>query len=117
MGTIAERLGKPVSGADTRRRHASSRIPEEELKRFEEGWAKMMVTIFQEKLQLLGVYDTNYSSKESKRLSSSNSISTVNMLTMEQAVNLQMQAIQTKMAEHIRLISLTVWVEYTLQAA
>ena len=58
MGTIAERLGKPVSGADTRRRHASSRIPEDELKKFEEGWAKMMVTIWQEKLQLLQVNDT-----------------------------------------------------------
>ena len=58
MGTMAERLGKPVSGADTRRRHASSRIPEEELRRFEEGWTKMMVTIWREKLQLLGVYDT-----------------------------------------------------------
>ena len=58
MGTTAERLGKPVSGADTRRRHASSRIPEDELKKFEEGWAKMMVTIWQEKLQLLQVNDT-----------------------------------------------------------
>lgn len=58
MGTMAERLGKPVSGADTRRRHASSRIPEEDLRKFEEGWAKMMVTIWQEKLQLLRVEDT-----------------------------------------------------------
>lgn len=58
MGTMAERLGKPVSGADGRRRHASSRIPEEELRKFEEGWAKMMVTIWQEKLQLLRVEDT-----------------------------------------------------------
>ena len=58
MGTIAERLGKPVSGADTRRRHASSRIPEDELKKFEEGWAKMMLVIWQEKLQLLKVNDT-----------------------------------------------------------
>ena len=58
MGTMAERLGKPVSGADGRRRHASSRIPEEDLRRFEEGWAKMMVTIWQEKLQLLRVEDT-----------------------------------------------------------
>ena len=58
MGTMAERLGKPVSGADTRRGHASSRIHEDELRRFEEGWAKMMVTIWQEKLQLLQVNDT-----------------------------------------------------------
>ena len=58
MGTIAERLGKPVSGADTRRRHASSRIPEDELKKFEEGWAKMMTLIWQEKIQLLKVEDT-----------------------------------------------------------
>lgn len=58
MGTMAERLGKPVSGADTRRRHASSRIPEEDLRKFEEGWAKMMVTIWQEKLQLLQVDDS-----------------------------------------------------------
>ena len=59
MGTMAERFGKSVSGADTRRRHSSSRIPEEELKRFEEGWTKMMVTIWHEKLQLLGVHDTD----------------------------------------------------------
>ena len=58
MGTMAERLGKPVSSADTRHRHSSSRVSEEELRRFEEGWAKMMVTIWQEKLQLLGVEDT-----------------------------------------------------------
>lgn len=55
---MPERLGKAVSGADGRRRHASSRIPEEELRKFEEGWAKMMVTIWQEKLQLLRVEDT-----------------------------------------------------------
>lgn len=55
---MPERLGKAVSGADRRRRHASSRIPEEELRKFEEGWTKMMVTIWKEKLQLLGVYDT-----------------------------------------------------------
>lgn len=58
MGTMAERLGKPVSGADTRRRHASSRIPEEELRKFEEGWTKMMTLIWQEKIQLLKVEDT-----------------------------------------------------------
>lgn len=58
MGTMAERLGKPVSGADTRRRHSSSRVSEDELRRFEEGWTKMMVTIWQEKLQLLQVDDT-----------------------------------------------------------
>ena len=58
MGTMPERLGKAVSGSDGRRRRASSRITEEDLRRFEEGWAKMMVTIWQEKLQLLGVEDT-----------------------------------------------------------
>ena len=58
MGTMAERFGKPVSGADGRRRHASSRIPEEELRKFEEGWTKMMTIIWQEKIQLLKVEDT-----------------------------------------------------------
>ena len=70
MGTMQERFGKPVSGADTRRRHASSRIPDEELKRFEEGWTKMMITIWQEKLQLLKVEDSGAlrSSLEAKAL-------------------------------------------------
>lgn len=58
MGTMAERLGKPVSGADTRRRHTSSRNSDEELRRFEEGWSKMMVTIWQEQQQLLRVEDS-----------------------------------------------------------
>lgn len=58
MGTIAERLGKPVSGADTRRRNSSSRTSESDLKKFEEGWAKMMILIWQERLQLLKVEDT-----------------------------------------------------------
>ena len=58
MGTMAERLGKPVSSADRRRRHASSRVSEDDRQRFIEGWAKMMVTIWQEKLQLLNVNDT-----------------------------------------------------------
>lgn len=40
-------------------RRASLRSSEDELKRFEEGWTKMMVTIWQEKLQLLGVHDTD----------------------------------------------------------
>ena len=40
-------------------RRASLKTSEDELKRFEEGWTNMMITIWQEKLQLLGVHDTD----------------------------------------------------------
>lgn len=52
------------------RGRSSSVGSEEELKRFEEGWAEMMVTIWQEKMQLLQVEDSGSlkSSIEAKAL-------------------------------------------------
>lgn len=59
MGTMAERFGKPVSSADTRRRHASARMQQEDRERYIREWAKNMITYWRERLVRLQVMDTN----------------------------------------------------------
>ncbi len=56
MGTMAERLGKPVD------RHGSSRsrhyFSQSEIENYERGWSSMMLDIWREKIQELNISDS-----------------------------------------------------------
>lgn len=58
MGTMQERLGKPVSRRDTRAKNHSAAVSEEELKQFEQGWTNMMVKIWTERINMLRINDS-----------------------------------------------------------
>ena len=59
MGTMAERFGKPVSSADSRRRHSSARMQQEDREKYIREWAANMVTYWRERIVRLQVKDTN----------------------------------------------------------
>lgn len=59
MGTMQERFGKAVSSADTRRKHASARMQEEDRQRYLREWTTNMVTYWRERLVRLQVKDSN----------------------------------------------------------
>ncbi len=58
MGTAPERFGKPVSGADTRRRHASSRVSQLDREKYLREWRDNMIVYWRERLVRLKVLDT-----------------------------------------------------------